>query len=85
MIPLKADGSLDVEAIDKLPILEYTKAVNKFNSKQREYYYSKLQPNDGTQHTKGVKFCTYDEIIKRGLGVDADEFLKKMRDKYLKK
>lgn len=83
-IPIKADGSLDIEAIDNLPILEYTKVVNKFTSKQREYYFSHLKPNDGTQHTKGVKFCPYDEVIKRGWGVDADEFLQRMSNKYLK-
>ena len=84
-IPIKSDGTLDIEAINNLPIIEYTKVVNKFTSKQREYYYSHLQTNDGTQHTKGIKFCPYDVVIKRGWGVDANEFLKRMRDKYLKK
>lgn len=84
MVPLKEDGLLDIEAIDNLSILENIKVVNKFTSKQREYYYSHLPSNYGTQHTKGVKFCPYDEVIKRGLGVDADEFLKRMRDKYLR-
>ena len=85
MVPLKEDGSLDIKAINKLPILEYTKVVNKFTSKQSEYYYLHLSSNDGTQHTQGVKFCLYDEVIKRGWGVDTDEFLKRMRDKYLKR
>ena len=36
MITLKEDGSLDIEAINNLPIIEYTKMVKKFTSKQRE-------------------------------------------------
>ena len=85
MIPLKEGWKLDIDAINNLPILEYTKVINGFNSKQREYYYLHLESNDGTQHTQGIKFCSFEEVIKRGWGVDADEFLKRMRDKYLKK
>lgn len=81
---LKEDGNIDVEGINKLSIEEYTKVVNSFTSEQREYYYSHLPINEGNQHTVGIKFHPYDEVIKLGLGVDADLFMNKMREKYLK-
>lgn len=84
MVPLKEDRSLDLEAINKLSHFEFPKIVNTFTSKQHEYFYSHLIINENQNHVKDVKFCPYDEVIKRGWGVDADEFLQRMRDKYLK-
>ena len=85
MIPLNEDGSLDIERIDALKIEEYTKVINSFTSKQRDYYYSHLPISDNHQHTVGVKFHPMDEIIELGLGVDADTFLNKMHERYLKR
>lgn len=85
MIPVREDGSLDVECINNLPIREYTSVINSLTSQELEYYDSLIPMNDGKQHTKGVKFCPYDTVIAKGLGVDADTFIMKMRNKYLKK
>ena len=40
MIPMKEDGSPDVEFIDKLPIDDYVDVIGCMNEKQLEYYYS---------------------------------------------
>lgn len=85
MKPVREDGSLDVEHINNLPIREYTVVINSLTSRELEYYNSHIPINEGKQHTKGIKFCPYNEVIAKGLGVDADAFLVSMRKKYLKK
>lgn len=85
MIPLKDDGSLDVERINNFSIEEYTKVIKLFTPKQRECYYSYNSVIGTHRQTVGVKFCPVDEVIKMGLGVNADDFLNKMRKKYLTK
>lgn len=84
MVPLKEDGTLDIERIDRLPIEEYTMEINSFTLKQRDYYFSHLPTNDNHQKTVGVKFHPFDEVIEMGLGVDAEKFLHEMRCKYLR-
>lgn len=85
MVYLKADGSLDIERINNLPIDEYINVIEDLTESQRKYYNSQSPVNDGNQHTKAV-FVDYtmeDEITKRG-AVEAESFLKGLRDKYLK-
>lgn len=84
MVYLKDDGSLDVERINNLPIDEYINVIEDLTESQREYYNSKLPVNDGNQHTKAVFVDnTMEDEIKRG-AVEAESFLKGLRDKYLK-
>lgn len=86
MIPLKEDGSLDIERINNLPIDEYINVIENLTKTQREYYNSNLPINDGTKHTKAI-FVEYtmEEEIKKGKCVEAETFLKKKREKYLTK
>ena len=79
---LKEDGSLDVERINKLPIEEYIKVVGAFTQEQYRYYTSKLPINESHEPTKPVVFYPLEELLERGLGVDAEEYLKKKREKY---
>ena len=83
MVFLKEDGSLDIERINALPIEEHMKMVRELSEEQYHQYVASFPENDGTQPVKAivVDYSMEDEI-KRGTGVDADEFLKKMRDKY---
>ncbi len=85
MVFLKEDGSLDVKQINNLPIDEYIKVIESLTEAQRNEYNSHLPINEGKQRTKAVFVdSTMEEEIKKGTLVDADAFLKKMRDTYLK-
>ena len=75
-IPLKEDGSLDIERINSLPLYEFTEVIGCLSGSQRKYYYSNMPILEGKQHTKAVKFFSYDEIIKKG-GIDIDDYLAK--------
>ena len=76
-IPLKEDGSLDIERINSLPLYEFSEVIGSLSASQRKYYFSNLPILEGRQHTKPVKFYSYDELIKKGLGVDIDDYLAK--------
>ncbi len=82
MITLKADGSLDVERINQLPIEEYIEVIENLTEEQKQYYNSHLPPNDGHQHTTPVYVDhTLEEEIENG-AIDAESLLKQMREKY---
>ena len=76
VVPLKEDGSLDVEQINRLPLYEFTEVIGCLSGSQRKYYYSNMPILEGKQHTKAVKFFSYDEIIKKG-GIDISDYLSK--------
>ena len=81
---LKEDGSLDIERINKLPIEEYMDVIGNLTQEQYQYYLSKLPINEGHEQTKPVVVdYTLEEEIERGTAVDAEDFLNKMREKYL--
>lgn len=83
MVFLKEDGSLDIERINNLPIDEYINVIENLTDEQHQYYNSQLPINDGTQHTKAILVdYTLEDEIARG-AVDAESFLKKMRQNYL--
>lgn len=83
-IPLKPDGSLNIERINELPSEEHTEVICSLNSKQYDEYVATFPPNDGTQHTEAmIVDYTMEEEIARGTGVDAAEYLNNMREKYL--
>ena len=82
MVYLKEDGSLDIERIRKLPLEERAKIVSSFNDNQLKYYVSKFPINESRQPIKAVVVdYTMEDEIRRGTGVDADEFHKKIREK----
>ena len=79
MIPLKEDGSLDVERINELPIEEYMDVIRGLTEEQYEYYQSKTPLNEEYGPVKAVDFYPLEEVIERGIGVDADEIINKLR------
>ena len=77
---LKEDGSLDVERINKLPIEEWMEAVGDMTKEEFAYLESHTPINEGCQRTKAVDFLPMNEVIERGIGVDADELLNNLRE-----
>lgn len=83
MVFLKEDGTLDIERIDQLPVEEHMKMLGEFTSKQMDYYMSTL-PADGSNCPRNIIVdYTMEDEIKRGTGIDADEYLKKWREEYI--
>lgn len=80
MAYLKEDGSLDIERINQLPLEEYMDVIGDLTTEQYKYYCSKSPICEGRQQTKVVEFLPMDEIIERGIGVDADVFLNNLRE-----
>lgn len=80
MVFLKDDGSLDIERINQLPIEEHLKMIRELSDEQYHQYVASFPENDGTQPVKAivVDYSMEDEI-KRGTGVDIDEYLKRKR------
>lgn len=74
-VPLNEDGSLDIERINRLPLLEYTKIIGRLTGAQRKQYYSNLPILEGKHHTKAVKFYSFNHVIENRMGVDIDEYL----------
>lgn len=85
MVFLKDDGSLDIERINLLSLDEHMNMLAEFTSDQMEEYQSSL-PKGGCDfpHNIIVDYTMEDEI-KRGTGVDADTFLREMKEQYLQK
>ena len=73
-IPLKADGSLDVESINNLPVKEHCKVVGSLTKRQMQEYLSKSPIADAN----APRSIRVDKPIEEW-GVDAMEFLNKMR------
>ena len=78
MALLKEDGSLDIERINKLSIEEHMKEVGSFTRKQYKQYVSTIPINEGKTYPRAIKVDTPH-------GVDAEEFMNKMREKYGKR
>lgn len=82
MIPLKEDGSLDIERINNLPIDEYINVIENLTDSQQEYYNSQLPINEGKQNTKAVFVDhTLEDEFKQG-AVNIHEYLKEKRKIY---
>lgn len=82
MVPLKEDGTLDIERINKLPIDEYIDVIENLTSSQHDYYVSTIPLNDGSQHTEAV-FVDYtlEDELKRG-AVNVIDYINQKREKY---
>jgi hypothetical protein len=86
MVFLKEDGSLDVERIDNLPLLDYYDALGDLSDLQVEEYCAKLPMNETKEYGDVTKVeFTIKEAIERDIMVDAEEFINKMRKNMLKK
>lgn len=79
MIPLKDDGTLDVERINELPIEEYMDVIGDLTEEQYEYYQSKTPLDEESGPVKAVDFYPLEEVIERGIGVDIEEYLNKWK------
>lgn len=78
MALLKDDGSLDIEWLNKLPIEEFTKVFGRLTREQVNEYCSKLSPEESKGPTRAVMVDYPMETD----GVDAVDFLNKLREKY---
>lgn len=75
---LKEDGSLDIEKIRNLPIEEKIKVLPTLTQEQKEEYWAKRPINEGKMGTQPV----YVDYPMEQDGVDALDFLNKIRIKY---
>ena len=76
---LKEDGSLDIEKIRELPLEEKMKVIHALTKEQKKEYWSKVPFVGGPPKVIKVDYPMEQD------GVDAYEFLEKMKRKYLKK
>ena len=85
MVFLKEDGNLDINHINKLPLNEYMEVIGDLSEEQYNYYLSKTPINEGHQQTKVVEFLPLNEMIEKGIGVDADILLNNLREELKRK
>ena len=76
---LKEDGSLDIEYINKLPLKEFMDIMGDLTQEQVEEYLSKQPINESKEPMQAINV---DWSIEED-GVDAEDFLNEMREKYL--
>ena len=81
MIPLKENGELDIERINKLPLREYMEVIGGLTDEQFNEYLSK-SPVDETKEP--VRAINVDFPIEE-IGVDAEVVINNLRHKYMKK
>lgn len=77
MIPLKEDGSLDIEGINKLPFEEYMDTMGDLKPTQVQEYLSKLQIKESQEPMHAIK-VNYGREDERS-GVDASELIQNLR------
>ena len=80
MVPLKEDGSLDIELIKKLPLDDYLEALGSFTHQQLQEYMSKL-PEDRNDEPMCAIRVDFDLDDPRS-GVDTDKYLALKKKKY---
>lgn len=83
MIPLKEDGSPDVEFINKLPHDDYVDIISSMTTEQLEYYWAETPSEDNDSPVIPIK-VDYGFDDPRS-GVDADKFLRQMRRRLEKR
>ena len=76
MALLKEDGSLNIEWTNKLPIEEHLKVVTSLSDNQLKEYGSKQPINESKNYPRS----TYTDKPMEEWGVDAMEFLNKLKD-----
>lgn len=77
MALLKEDGSLDIERINSMQFEEYMNEMGTLTRKQVEEYLSKIPINESKTPMKAIVVESIEKY-----GVDAEDFLNNMREKY---
>lgn len=78
MVFLKEDGSLDIERINALPLEEYMDMMGNLTQEQTREYLTKLPISESEEPMKAV---VVNYPIEED-GVDAEDFLNNLREKY---
>ena len=78
MALLKEDGSLDIERINNLPYEKYMDEMGTLTEEQIEEYISKLPNDESSEPMQAIKV----DYSMGEDGVDAKDFINKMREKY---
>lgn len=86
-VPLKQDGTVDVEKIDNMPSDEYLHVLEAMTQEQYQYYSDNSPANKGNNGpSKAIPVnYTLEEALEKGWLVDANKHIQELRDKYLKK
>ena len=77
MALLKEDGSLDIERINSMQFEEYMNEMGTLTREQVEKYLSKIPINESKTPMKAIVVESIEKY-----GVDAEDFLNNMREKY---
>lgn len=77
MALLKEDGSLDIERINSMQFEEYMNEMGTLTREQVEEYLSKIPINESKTPMKAIVVESIEKY-----GVDAEDFLNNMREKY---
>ena len=79
MIPIKEDGKLDIELINKLPMDDYMDVMSSLSESQIDYYmaHTPMEPSTGPV----IPIPEEDDIRDLGWGVDAKKLLDQMKRK----
>lgn len=79
MVPLKENGELDVERINKLPIEEYMEVIGGLTEEQYKEYLSNLPINESKEPVRAVVIdYTLEEELEIG-SVLAEDLINKLR------
>lgn len=81
MALLKEDGSLDVERINRLPIMEFMDEMGNLTSEQVEEYLSKSPLNEAKQQIQPIKA----NFSIREQGALFDDIISELRKKHRRK
>ena len=81
MVYLKEDGSVDVERINKLPLIEWMDMVGEMTKEQFEYFESKTPLIESNEPYMGVEVDdeTWNRIMENA--IDGEELLNGLRSK----
>ena len=77
MIPVKEDGTLYIELINKLPLDDYMDVMGSLSESQIDYYMANTLMEPSTGPVKPI--LEADDIIDLGWGVDAKNLLDQMK------
>ena len=80
LIPRNEDGTLDIKLILLLPIDDFEIVMENMTFKESKKVFSYATPAKGPVKPVLVDYSS-DDLIDWGWGVDADKFLKRMREK----
>ena len=80
MIPVKEDGKLDIELINKLPLNDYMDVMGYLSESQIDYYMANTPMELATGPVKPIP--EEDDIIDLGWGVDAKKLLNQLKRQF---